>query len=71
MAALPDTNIYHRCGPEVAAEVRDKASELAEKYPDVDLESLNRDFIARRISPGGSADMLALWFFLRSLLCEN
>lgn len=68
MASLQDTNIYYRCGPEVAEEVRERARILAGDYRADDLESMNREFISRRISPGGSADMLALWIFLKNFI---
>ena len=44
--------------------------ELKRIYPIVDyIESLDREFIKNNISPGGSADLLALTFFL--YLFEN
>lgn len=67
MSELEDTNIYHRCGAETAAEVRGIMRESLKHFPSVDWDSLNKDFISRRISPGGSADMLALWYFLKSI----
>lgn len=70
MSVLEDSNVYHRCGPVVAAEVKKRAAE-ALSLPDSRLaqalKEMDADFMSRRISPGGSADMLALALFLRSV----
>ena len=49
-----------------AAELR--ALLQADPYPDrVTVEALDRAYIAENLSPGGSADLLALCFFLHFL----
>ena len=61
MSSLDDTNILHRKGPGVAAKVKRLASGGNVKA----MESL---FEREGISPGGSADMLALTLLADSLL---
>lgn len=68
MASLTDSNIYHRCGEAVADDVRKQASTLLENYSDDAMRDLDRKFTAGGISPGGAADMLALAFFIKSIL---
>ena len=67
MAALEDTNLLHRGGREGLEYVRDAAGRIS-GMPDADridpLYALDRDLIRRNLSPGGSADMLALAFLL-------
>lgn len=66
MSRLYDTNIYHRCGTETAAEVRRTAARLLhDGFTEADLAVLNEDFVRRGISPGGAADMYALSRFIR------
>jgi len=67
MAVIDDSNIYHRCGPDTAAEVKRAAAELLSDYSDTAMRQLNKYFISRRISPGGSADMLAFALLADSL----
>lgn len=67
MSGIADSNIYHRCGPETAEEVRHTAAALLTDYSHEAMKRLDADFTARRISPGGAADMLALSLLLDSL----
>lgn len=70
MESVEDSNIYHRCGQETAAEVKALAKEtlsLPDSMLPQALKEMDADFTKRRISPGGAADMLALAFFLRSV----
>ena len=65
-----DTNLLSRGGMEAVLYVRLRATEFlrAGRGPDLKarLSELNRDFVARNLSPGGSADLLSLmWFFHR------
>ena len=67
MARNPDTNVFARGGEEALREVRAKAAALleAEPFPSrASLRALGRELTARNLSPGGSADLLALCFFL-------
>ena len=67
MAKLEDTNLLHRGGRDGLAFVRQEAgriSGLPEKERIEALYGLDEELIARRLSPGGSADMLALALLL-------
>lgn len=67
MAALEDTNLLHRGGPEGLEYVRNaagKISRLPEEERAAELHGLDRELICRGLSPGGSADMLALALLL-------
>ncbi len=72
IAALEDTNLLHRAGPEGLRYARHAAgSFLAEGglARDDGCEQavvVHRAFVARRLSPGGSADMLAMTLFLHA-----
>ena len=71
MARLEDTNLLHRGGREGLDFARSEACRIA-GAGDYDeriagLEKLDAEMIRRNLSPGGSADMLALAFFLESL----
>lgn len=70
MSCVEDSNIYHRCGPETAAEVKALAARalpLPSGRLEETLRRMDAEFTGRRISPGGSADMLALALLIRSL----
>lgn len=70
MAHLEDTTLYHRGGAEGAACVRCAAGEiLAAPAPRREALALDLDrtLVRRDLSPGGSADLLALALFLRAL----
>ena len=69
MAQLIDTNIIHRGGYEAGVEIRERMEALnAMPAEDTDyisiLEAMDREFIARHLSPGGSADLLAMTYFI-------
>jgi triphosphoribosyl-dephospho-CoA synthase len=65
MAQLSDTNVLHRGGLDAASFVRKAAQGFVERggtaAPDWMAEAVrcHHDFVARRISPGGAADLLA------------
>ena len=68
MARLEDTNLLHRGGREGLDHARAEASRIA-GIDDLEmrireLRLLDDDMIRRGLSPGGSADMLALAFLL-------
>lgn len=69
MAATEDTNLITRSSYEKAQEIRKMMKELVsghfeEKNYYVILEDLDARFIRDNLSPGGSADLLALTYFL-------
>ena len=68
MSQLDDTNVIHRVGYEQAQQVKGEAASLLADYSTAGMEAMNRDYIARNISPGGSADMVALTLFIHSIL---
>lgn len=70
LAEVEDTNLLHRGGAEGLAFVRERAAEILagpEANYAARLEELDGACIARGLSPGGSADLLALALFLRRL----
>ncbi|MGU3362746.1 triphosphoribosyl-dephospho-CoA synthase MdcB [Methylobacterium sp. M6A4_1b] len=70
IARLEDTNLLHRGGSEGFAFARARAARLlAEGGVARDdwfarAEALHRAFVARRLSPGGAADLLAMTLFV-------
>ena len=68
MSQLDDTNVIHRVGYDTAQQVKLNARELLDNFSMSGLEQMNRDFIAQNISPGGSADMVALTLFIHAIL---
>jgi len=64
MAHISDTNVFHRGGPDGASSVRRQARAFIARggsaCPDWEARALacHRDFSARRLSPGGAADLL-------------
>ena len=71
ISVIDDTNIYYRCGAEVASKVKQKSFELYQNYDISKVDELNRTFIKNHISPGGSADMLAVIIFLYNIIKQN
>lgn len=70
IANVEDTNLYQRGGFAGARYAADSSKSLLEKagYPSTEqIENLDDDFIARNLSPGGCADLLAATFFLHEL----
>ena len=70
MSSLDDSNVIHRAGLSGAEYVKQQAQQLLDNYSHTGMKTLNRDFIARNISPGGAADMLALTLLFRTLCGE-
>ena len=64
MCDLDDTNIVYRTDYATMQQVKTQARHLLEDFSEAGIDDLNRDFVSRNISPGGSADMLALVVFL-------
>jgi len=70
IAGVSDTNLYHRGGLEGATFAANAARTLLEStaYPSTNqLEALDDAFIAKKLSPGGCADLLAVTYFLYHL----
>ena len=68
MGQLDDTNVIHRVGYDQAQQVKQEARALLDSFSIQGMETMNRDYIARNVSPGGSADMVALTLFIHALL---
>ncbi len=70
VAALEDTNLLHRGGPDGFAFARAEAARflaaggIARDDWVARAETLHRAFVARRLSPGGAADLLAMTLFV-------
>ena len=67
MSSLEDSNVVYRGGVETLGFVREKARMLSSAFNADELRSLNETFIERNISPGGSADMLALTLLIDAI----
>lgn len=68
IASVEDTNLYKRGGKEGAEFAKKSAqSLLKEEISEQKLIEADREFVKRNLSPGGSADLLALTLFLHSL----
>ena len=70
MSQLDDTNILHRCGAEVASRVKAEAADMLTHFSTDALDDMNRRYTAENISPGGSADMLALTIFTNAIMAR-
>lgn len=71
IAHVQDTTLYHRGGCAGASFAMDSAQKMLEQhtFPSVEqMEALDDAFIARRLSPGGCADLLAATYFLHGIL---
>jgi triphosphoribosyl-dephospho-CoA synthetase len=67
MASATDTNLIARSDLATQQATVDRLKELlfVNPYPDRQtLEQLDREFIEKNLSPGGSADLLAICYFL-------
>lgn len=67
MSMLDDTNVYHRRGAAMAEQVKRDARRMLDSFSVYALKQLNQRYIRENVSPGGSADMLALTLFINSL----
>lgn len=67
LAATDDTNLIHRSDRQTQQSVRQNITEQLQIDPFPALSviaELDKDFIRRKLSPGGSADLLAITYFL-------
>ena len=74
LANTVDTNMIHRGGYELAKETAEEISALLEKEPfpsKETIETLNEEFVQKNLSPGGTADLLALVYMLHFLKEES
>ena len=68
IATVDDTNVYHRGGDEGARFAKEYAKKMTERELSIcAIEEMDDEFIKRRLSPGGSADLLAITYFLSSI----
>lgn len=70
MARNTDTNVIHRSSVQRQERLKDEAARMIEgdPYPSPEmLEELDRELIRENISPGGSADLLAMCCMLHEL----
>lgn len=76
MAAVEDSNMISRSSPERAASIRQEIARTLAQTDDIGrltayASELDGVLIKENISPGGSADILALAYFLKSLRDED
>ena len=72
IANVEDTNLYHRGGESGAKWAAASAQVLLAGAPAITkIEALDDLFIARNLSPGGCADLLAVTYFLWGLEKER
>ena len=67
IAAAEDTNLIHRSDYETQQKIRKEVAKLLQKDPFPALSviaEMDKDFISKNLSPGGSADLLALTYLL-------
>lgn len=70
LCAAEDTNLIKRGGMETVQQIRQEIRMLLDEDPYPALEkisALDGEFIKKNLSPGGSADLLALTYFLHFL----
>jgi len=67
MTEAEDTALLHRGGMDGWRFVREQAARLASDYGKTQMLAFDREMIARNLSPGGSADLLAVCYLLHFL----
>lgn len=73
LAATDDTNLIHRSNRQTQLKIRQEVAAFLEKEPFpamARIEEMDKAFIERNLSPGGSADLLALTCFVQ-FICGN
>lgn len=68
LSTLDDTCVIHRAGYARAQEIKAEAAALLADFSPVKLKTMNDRFVSERVSPGGSADMLALTMYAGCLI---
>ena len=68
IAHVRDTNVLHRAGEAGLEWLQRRAKEVLNAFSIPALEQLDRECIGRNISPGGCADLLAIAFFIQSVI---
>ena len=71
MSTLDDTCILHRAGEFRAKEIKAEAAILLQHFGEKELQEMKERLDASRVSPGGSADMLALTVLADKLLTKT
>ena len=71
MGTLDDTCIIHRAGESGAKEIKADAAYLLQHFGEKELQEMKERLVAARVSPGGSADMLALTVLADNLLTKT
>ena len=72
MARVEDSNILRRSGPEALRSVQARARALLmQDFAPDELRRMNGDFVRENLSPGGSADLLAITIFLYDIQNTN
>lgn len=72
MTCVEDSNILRRSGSEALRSVQSRAKALLERgFTMDDLRRMNDDFVRENLSPGGSADLLAVTIFLYEIQNTN
>lgn len=66
MARLHDTNLLRRGGARAVALVQRRAEEVLRNFSIAEVEKFDQELITANLSPGGSADCLAITLFLSS-----
>lgn len=67
IAATDDTNLIHRSNRQTQLEIKERFATMLREEPFPTMETileLDKEFIQRNLSPGGSADQLAATYFL-------
>ena len=68
ISQVRDTNVLHRAGEEGLYWLQSRAGKLLSDFSLSGLEQLDWECIERNISPGGCADLLAIAFFIQSVI---
>ena len=69
ISSIDDTNLYHRGGREGAIFAKKYAEKMINCAHDISMiERMDDEFIERGLSPGGAADLLAITYFLHSIM---
>lgn len=68
ISTLDDNNLYHRGGEQMAHEAQQRCAEVLQDFSIENVQALGKWMKACNLSPGGSADMLALTLFAAHLI---